>query len=107
MAELVAAEGFFEPLGDDRGHDFGVYDHAWRVTVSEPLGDRAQVFGASDGRPVQPNRPTKRGEINVWKLDQVQRMAVWAEVVDLRPVGRIVVHHDQHPQAEPGDRFEV
>jgi hypothetical protein len=34
-------------------------------------------------------------------------MAVRFEVVDLRAVGGVVVDHDQHPQAQLGDRLEV
>ena len=48
----VAAEGFLEPLSDDRRHNLGVEHQAGRRTV-EPVADDRQIVDTSHGRSAQ------------------------------------------------------
>ena len=57
--------------------------------------------------PCEADRAAQRREVDIRELDQVDRVAERSEVVDLGPVGGVVVDHDQHAQPQPGNRLEV
>jgi hypothetical protein len=66
--------------------------------LTNQITHRAKVLAVPDSCAVEADRSSERGEVDVRKLDQVEWMTLRPEVVDLGPVGGIVVHDDQHRQ---------
>ena len=103
----MASKRFFEPFGDNRRHHLGIHDHPWRITLRKPIADLREVETLADRRASQAHGAAEGGEVDIGKLDQVQWMTMWSEVVDLGSIRGVVVDDDEHSQAEPRDRLEV
>src|SRR5215213_8014145 len=101
VASLVSAERLLEPLGPYLGIDLRV-DHQWPITSPQPVFDRCEVALLANYDTLSPSRTRERGEVRIREASDVHWLTLRPEVVHLRPVGRVVVDHDEHRQAVAG-----
>ena len=107
-------------LGERLGHLKASSSHSaqksgviFASTTSGPSRSASQgsiAARSSSPRTVTPARAGgrgQRGEVGVGELHELDRVAVRAEVVDLRAVGGVVVDHDEHRQPQAGERLEL
>src|SRR5215213_9623211 len=102
----VGAERLSEPLCPYFRVDLGV-DYERPIPYVQPAPNRRNVILAPDGDAFGPGRSRERGEVGLREACQLYRPSHGAEVVDLRAVGRVVVHDDEHRQPVTGGRLQL
>src|SRR5439155_27000681 len=95
----VTLEGLREPFGDHGWDDFGVYQERVAAVAPKPLPSRRQVLGFSDRESLEPRRAGNGGEVRLREADNVRRLAVRSEMVDLGPVSGVGVDDTQEGEA--------
>src|SRR5262245_40074559 len=87
---LVTAEGLLEPpCGALRG-DLGVDEQRALARSRDPVGDRRQVARGAYGDGLAAEPAADRRDVDGWEPDDVQRVIVGSEMMDLRAIGLVV-----------------
>src|SRR5919198_2854647 len=102
----VGAERLLQPFSYHVGHDLYV-EHERLVPAFEPLLERPQVIQRSHRGGARSEAPSEPRQVWVRVPHQINGTALGPEVVHLRAVRGVVVHHDQHWDAEPDERLEL
>src|ERR671920_2492197 len=86
----MGAERLREPLRPYLRIDPGI-DYERTVPCLQPASNGQKIIRASDGDALGPRPPRDGGKVGLRESRHLYRPSHGAEVVDLRPVGRVVV----------------
>src|SRR6516162_11437035 len=104
---LVATERLLEPPGWLGAGHLRVHHERTPARSVDPAGDGGQVGRRPDRDAGAAEAAADFRDIGRREGDVAERMAVRAEMVDLRAVGLVVIYHDEQAQAEADRRFEL
>jgi Amt family ammonium transporter len=103
----VPAEGLLQPPGTVGRRDLGVDEQRAGPRAVQPAAHRGEIGHVPHGDALEAEPPADRGDVGRREPHDVERVAVRAEVMDLRAVGLVVVDDHHHRQAEAGDGLQL